>query len=67
MYHLVFDEADKRASYRAVDLEAKDTAEVLAYLERQHVQKPVELWRQGECLGHIRRSSDHGAKFWRVT
>ncbi len=67
VFQIVYDEADEPARCHAVTLEAEHAAEVLAYLESHQVRKPVELWRDGECLGHIKRSNDHGAKFWRMT
>jgi hypothetical protein len=67
MFRLVYDDADVRARRPAVALEAEHAAEVLAYLDDHYARRPVELWRDGECLGHIKRVNDHGARFWRVT
>lgn len=66
-FQIVYDESNERAVRHEVALEADHAAQVLAFFERYHVTEPVELWRDGECLGNLERSTEEGTAFWRVT
>jgi hypothetical protein len=66
-FRIVYDEDDQRASCGAVTLESNHAAEVLDYLAGHYAGRPVELWQDDECLGHITRMRDQGSIFWRVS
>ena len=65
-FRIVYDEADERAPCDAVTLETDHAAEVLSYLDGHYASRPVALWQDGECLGHVTRVKDHGSTYWRV-
>ena len=60
------DEADERMDCHAVTIIAEHASVVLQYLDSHYGMKPVEFWRDGECLGHLTLLRDHGLIFWGV-